>query len=141
MLKITFLIIKPEIRAMEYNKSVIFRVGNGSSESYVRGGLRIKISRNICHGLKRALAGTWHFLDARSHYLTILKNKEKSTKTTKTKTTETKTTKPPAATTTSSSSGCAAKWGQCGGASFNGATCCQAGSSCKKSNEWYVSVF
>jgi endo-1,4-beta-xylanase len=31
---------------------------------------------------------------------------------------------------------CAAKWGQCGGSGWNGATCCQEGS-CKASNEWY----
>ncbi|KAK4223294.1 hypothetical protein QBC38DRAFT_53957 [Podospora fimiseda] len=32
---------------------------------------------------------------------------------------------------------CAAKWGQCGGRGFTGATCCQAGSTCRAQNEWY----
>ncbi|KAH6873776.1 family 11 glycosyl hydrolase [Coprinopsis sp. MPI-PUGE-AT-0042] len=31
---------------------------------------------------------------------------------------------------------CAAKWGQCGGNGWSGATCCAEGS-CKASNEWY----
>ncbi|KAJ3029797.1 hypothetical protein HDV00_009438 [Rhizophlyctis rosea] len=42
-------------------------------------------------------------------------------------------------TTTQASSGgnCAAKYGQCGGQGFSGPTCCQSGSTCKFSNNWY----
>ncbi|OUM59501.1 carbohydrate-binding module family 1 protein, partial [Piromyces sp. E2] len=32
---------------------------------------------------------------------------------------------------------CAAKWAQCGGKDFKGATCCQQGSSCQFVNEYY----
>ncbi|CAM1505779.1 Fc.00g114160.m01.CDS01 [Cosmosporella sp. VM-42] len=32
---------------------------------------------------------------------------------------------------------CAARWGQCGGKSWTGATCCEAGSSCQAMNEYY----
>ncbi|KAK8001722.1 hypothetical protein PG991_013944 [Apiospora marii] len=32
---------------------------------------------------------------------------------------------------------CVAKYGQCGGQGWSGATCCQSGSTCKASNEWY----
>ena len=32
---------------------------------------------------------------------------------------------------------CAAKWGQCGGQGWTGATCCQSGSTCKAANQWY----
>ncbi|TPX15848.1 uncharacterized protein E0L32_000182 [Thyridium curvatum] len=32
---------------------------------------------------------------------------------------------------------CAAQWGQCGGQGWNGPTCCQSGSTCKASNQWY----
>ncbi|CCA76684.1 probable endo-1,4-beta-xylanase B precursor [Serendipita indica DSM 11827] len=32
---------------------------------------------------------------------------------------------------------CAAKWGQCGGQGYSGPTCCQSGSTCKYSNQWY----
>ncbi|KAK3987470.1 hypothetical protein QBC44DRAFT_400110, partial [Cladorrhinum sp. PSN332] len=32
---------------------------------------------------------------------------------------------------------CAAKWGQCGGQGWNGATCCQSGSTCRSQNQWY----
>ncbi|KAK4167866.1 glycosyl hydrolases family 11-domain-containing protein [Cladorrhinum sp. PSN259] len=35
------------------------------------------------------------------------------------------------------STNCAAKWGQCGGQGWNGPTCCQSGSTCKSSNQWY----
>jgi len=34
-------------------------------------------------------------------------------------------------------SNCAAKWAQCGGQGFTGPTCCQSGSTCKFSNQWY----
>ncbi|KAJ3052313.1 hypothetical protein HK097_006541 [Rhizophlyctis rosea] len=34
-------------------------------------------------------------------------------------------------------SNCAAKWGQCGGQGWTGPTCCQSGSTCKFSNNWY----
>lgn len=29
------------------------------------------------------------------------------------------------------------KWGQCGGRSHTGSTCCESGSMCKRQNEWY----
>jgi poly(3-hydroxybutyrate) depolymerase len=32
---------------------------------------------------------------------------------------------------------CASQWGQCGGQGWTGPTCCQAGSTCKFSNDWY----
>ncbi|PKS12360.1 hypothetical protein jhhlp_001660, partial [Lomentospora prolificans] len=32
---------------------------------------------------------------------------------------------------------CAAKWGQCGGQGWTGATCCVSGSTCQASNQWY----
>jgi len=32
---------------------------------------------------------------------------------------------------------CSAKWGQCGGQGWQGATCCQSGSTCQASNQWY----
>nr|AHH92835.1 Xyn11A [Neurospora sitophila] len=32
---------------------------------------------------------------------------------------------------------CAAKWGQCGGQGWSGATCCQSGSTCQAANQWY----
>lgn len=32
---------------------------------------------------------------------------------------------------------CAALWGQCGGSTWTGTTCCQAGSVCKVHNEWW----
>lgn len=38
---------------------------------------------------------------------------------------------------TGGGSGCAAKWGQCGGTGYTGPTCCASGSSCKYSNAWY----
>ena len=45
-------------------------------------------------------------------------------------------------TSTSSSSSptqtCVPKWGQCGGLSYSGSTCCQPGSTCVYSNDWYV---
>ncbi|KAK2811112.1 Endo-1,4-beta-xylanase 2 [Emmonsiellopsis sp. PD_5] len=34
-------------------------------------------------------------------------------------------------------SGCAAKWAQCGGQGWTGATCCVSGSTCKATNQWY----
>ncbi|KAJ3037805.1 hypothetical protein HDV00_001306 [Rhizophlyctis rosea] len=40
-------------------------------------------------------------------------------------------------TTTSSGGNCAAKYGQCGGQGFSGPTCCQSGSTCKFSNNYY----
>ncbi|KAJ3035959.1 hypothetical protein HDV00_003253 [Rhizophlyctis rosea] len=51
---------------------------------------------------------------------------------------------PPATTTTtttttsqSQQTNCAAKYGQCGGQGFTGPTCCQSGSTCKASNQYY----
>ncbi|KAK4121203.1 carbohydrate-binding module family 1 protein [Parathielavia appendiculata] len=35
------------------------------------------------------------------------------------------------------STNCAAKWGQCGGSGWTGPTCCQSGSTCQASNQWY----
>ncbi|CAI4218942.1 unnamed protein product [Parascedosporium putredinis] len=32
---------------------------------------------------------------------------------------------------------CAAKWGQCGGQGWSGATCCASGSTCQAANQWY----
>ncbi|TEA22086.1 Endo-1,4-beta-xylanase B [Colletotrichum sidae] len=32
---------------------------------------------------------------------------------------------------------CAAKWTQCGGSGWSGATCCQSGSTCQVTNQWY----
>ncbi|KAK3296625.1 glycosyl hydrolases family 11-domain-containing protein [Chaetomium fimeti] len=32
---------------------------------------------------------------------------------------------------------CAAKWGQCGGQGWQGPSCCQSGSTCQASNQWY----
>jgi acetylxylan esterase len=32
---------------------------------------------------------------------------------------------------------CAAKWGQCGGEGYTGPKCCQSGSTCTVSNQWY----
>ncbi|KAK3935036.1 glycosyl hydrolase [Diplogelasinospora grovesii] len=36
-----------------------------------------------------------------------------------------------------SSGSCSAKWGQCGGISWTGPTCCQSGSTCQASNSYY----
>ncbi|KAK3401517.1 cutinase-domain-containing protein [Sordaria brevicollis] len=36
-----------------------------------------------------------------------------------------------------STGNCAAKWGQCGGQGWTGPTCCQSGSTCQASNQWY----
>ncbi|KAJ3042201.1 carbohydrate-binding module 1 [Rhizophlyctis rosea] len=45
---------------------------------------------------------------------------------------------PPRTTTQAPPTGnCAAKWGQCGGQGWTGATCCQSGSTCRASNQWY----
>jgi len=41
------------------------------------------------------------------------------------------------ATTTQPTSGCASKWGQCGGQGWTGPTCCESGSTCTYSNPWY----
>lgn len=59
----------------------------------------------------------------------------------------TSTTPPPTATTTTSGSAttsapgggsdCAAKFGQCGGQGWTGPKCCQSGSTCTYSNDWY----
>ncbi|KAH6873778.1 glycosyl hydrolases family 11-domain-containing protein [Coprinopsis sp. MPI-PUGE-AT-0042] len=34
-------------------------------------------------------------------------------------------------------SACAAQWGQCGGNGWTGPTCCQSGSTCKWTNDWF----
>ncbi|EAQ85617.1 hypothetical protein CHGG_06870 [Chaetomium globosum CBS 148.51] len=34
-------------------------------------------------------------------------------------------------------SNCSAKWGQCGGQGWQGPSCCQSGSTCQASNQWY----
>ncbi|KAJ3039962.1 hypothetical protein HDV00_011628 [Rhizophlyctis rosea] len=59
-----------------------------------------------------------------------------------TTTTRTTSSTAPRTTTTTVSSGggsgnCAAKYGQCGGQGFSGPTCCQSGSTCKVSNQYY----
>lgn len=41
------------------------------------------------------------------------------------------------AVTTTAGANCAAKYGQCGGNGWTGATCCAAGSTCVFTNEWY----
>ncbi|KAI3554890.1 glycosyl hydrolase family 11 [Colletotrichum abscissum] len=49
-------------------------------------------------------------------------------------------TSPPVTSPPPSSGGdgtCAAKWAQCGGSGFTGPTCCQSGSTCQASNQWY----
>ncbi|KAK3343151.1 cutinase-domain-containing protein [Neurospora tetraspora] len=43
----------------------------------------------------------------------------------------------PSTPTTPSTGNCAAKWGQCGGQGWTGATCCQSGSTCQAANQWY----
>ncbi|KAJ3026963.1 hypothetical protein HDV00_011477 [Rhizophlyctis rosea] len=53
---------------------------------------------------------------------------------------QTTTTQAPRTTTTTVSNGggnCAAKYGQCGGQGFSGPTCCQSGSTCTSSNQYY----
>jgi len=45
--------------------------------------------------------------------------------------------KPTASAAPPPSSGTAAKWGQCGGIGYTGATTCVSGTSCKKQNDWY----
>lgn len=55
------------------------------------------------------------------------------------------TTRPPTTTTrTTTSSGgqptggaCASRYGQCGGANWSGPTCCESGTTCRFSNDWY----
>ncbi|KAJ3050591.1 hypothetical protein HK097_008417 [Rhizophlyctis rosea] len=54
------------------------------------------------------------------------------------------TTRPPTQTTSRATTqngggggNCAAKWGQCGGQGWTGATCCASGSTCRASNQWY----
>jgi hypothetical protein len=43
----------------------------------------------------------------------------------------------PTSSTSSSSSGCAALYGQCGGQGFTGATCCVSGTSCQMQSQYY----
>ncbi|KAJ3037383.1 hypothetical protein HDV00_001749 [Rhizophlyctis rosea] len=57
--------------------------------------------------------------------------------TTTTRPITTTTTSRTSTTTTQSSSNCAAKYGQCGGTGWTGATCCQSGSTCTVSNQYY----
>jgi hypothetical protein len=42
-----------------------------------------------------------------------------------------------APTPTNPGTACAPRWAQCGGRGWNGATCCQSGSTCQAGNEWY----
>ncbi|KAJ9133878.1 Endo-1,4-beta-xylanase [Pleurostoma richardsiae] len=44
---------------------------------------------------------------------------------------------PPSTSTSPGSGACSAKWGQCGGQGWTGATCCESGSTCTASNQWY----
>nr|AWM99281.1 lytic polysaccharide monooxygenase 9 [Rhizophlyctis rosea] len=58
-------------------------------------------------------------------------------------TVRTTTTRAPTTTTTTVTGGgvnCAAKWGQCGGQGWTGATCCQSGSTCTFSNTCHLAV-
>jgi len=48
-----------------------------------------------------------------------------------------KTTSPAATPTKDSSSGTVARWGQCGGQGYTGATACVSGSTCQKQNDYY----
>jgi len=43
----------------------------------------------------------------------------------------------PTPTPTSNPGNCAARYGQCGGQGWSGATCCQSGSACQAVNQWY----
>jgi len=43
----------------------------------------------------------------------------------------------PTTTANNGGGGCSAKWGQCGGIGWTGATCCQSGSTCQASNPYY----
>ncbi|ORX63336.1 hypothetical protein BCR32DRAFT_213759 [Anaeromyces robustus] len=36
---------------------------------------------------------------------------------------------------------CSAKWAQCGGVGFNGPTCCESGTTCRKMNKYYSYCF
>jgi endo-1,4-beta-xylanase len=56
---------------------------------------------------------------------------------TTTLTTSTRTTSSTATTTTSSSGAQQARWGQCGGIGWTGATSCQSPYTCQKLNDWY----
>jgi poly(3-hydroxybutyrate) depolymerase len=52
------------------------------------------------------------------------------------------TTRPPTSTSTGGSTQpttgpCAARYGQCGGSGWQGAKCCESGTTCKFSNDWY----
>ncbi|KAI8799501.1 hypothetical protein BJ742DRAFT_845715 [Cladochytrium replicatum] len=63
-----------------------------------------------------------------------------TTTTTKTTTTTTRTTGPGSPTPPGGGGGggsCSAKWGQCGGKGWSGPTCCQSGSTCTFSNDYY----
>ncbi|TDZ47007.1 Endo-1,4-beta-xylanase B [Colletotrichum trifolii] len=44
---------------------------------------------------------------------------------------------PPPTSPPPSGGSCAAKWTQCGGSGWSGATCCQSGSTCQVTNQWY----
>lgn len=53
-------------------------------------------------------------------------------------TTTTTTLRPPTTTTQPPTTGpCAARYGQCGGSGWAGAKCCESGTTCKFSNDWY----
>ena len=61
-----------------------------------------------------------------------------STRSSTTITTSTRTTTTASNPTTSApGTNCAAKWGQCGGQGWAGATCCASGSTCQVSNQYY----
>lgn len=67
--------------------------------------------------------------------VTITVTPGQTTTTTRTTTTTTRTTT--TTTTTRVIGDCAAKYGQCGGQGWTGATCCQSGSTCRVSNQYY----
>jgi endo-1,4-beta-xylanase len=39
--------------------------------------------------------------------------------------------------TTTPSTNCSPRWGQCGGQGWNGPTCCVSGTTCQNQNPWY----
>merc|ERR1712232_23887 len=51
--------------------------------------------------------------------------------------TTTATTSTTATTTSPSSGSCSGAWGQCGGSTWSGATCCASGYTCSRQSQWY----
>lgn len=83
------------------------------------------------NGVKFAPGETWDFFNA-----AVASNPGAST--TAPAPTWTTTTRPaPESTTPTAPTNCSARWGQCGGRGWTGPTCCQSGSTCRVSNEYY----